>query len=403
MNSKTHQLTVLGDQLDYWSKLFFNILSRVSKGSLEIETPDGQIICFEGKELGAHAKVKIRSWKFTENLFMKGDIGLGESYIEGHWESDNINDLIRIGIDNYETLKSVIKGQIFKVLIYRFKHLFLNRNTRSGSKRNIYAHYDIGNSFYKLWLDPTMTYSSALYKDQSISLEEAQESKYQQILDQIALKDGDHILEVGCGWGGFMEYAAKRGIRVTGITISKEQYDYAVKRLKHYGDLCTIKLQDYRDIQGSYDHVVSIEMFEALGQAYWRTYFKKISSVLRTGGHAVIQSITINNNDFKNYSKGSDFIQQFIFPGGMLPCPKEVEKQSKKSGLRLLSEFEFGLDYAKTLHQWELNFTKEIDQVKECGLDQKFIRTWRFYLKYCQGGFEGRKISVSQFKFIKGE
>lgn len=403
MNGETSQLLAMSDELTYWSKLFFKTLSKINKGKITILTPDNQTIVYEGKEEGVNVTVSIKDWKFTENLFLKGDIGLGESYIEGHWESNDINGLIKLGIDNYKVLKRVIKGQLLKILMYRFKHLFINRNTRSGSKRNIYTHYDIGNKFYKLWLDPTMSYSSALYENESISLEEAQNKKYQNILDQLSLKEGDHILEVGCGWGGFMEYAAKRNYKVTGVTISQEQYDYAVERLAGYGDLCTVKLEDYRDINGEYDHIVSIEMFEALGQAYWKAYFKKLYSVLRPGGHVVIQSITINNKDFKSYSRGTDFIQQFIFPGGMLPSPKEVIKQSKKSGLRHLVEYDFGLDYAKTLKQWEINFSNAIEQVKECGLDEKFIRTWRFYLKYCQGGFEAEKISVSQFMFIKGK
>ncbi|WP_372654353.1 class I SAM-dependent methyltransferase [Halobacteriovorax sp.] len=401
MNGETSQLFAVSGELTYWSKLFFKIVSKIEKGKLTIITPEKQTVSYEGDIEGEDVIVTIKDWKFTENLFLKGDIGLGESYIEGHWESSNINGLIKLGIDNYDILKSVIKGQIFKVLMYRFKHLFLNRNTKAGSKRNIYAHYDIGNRFYKLWLDPSMTYSAALFDGEDISLEEAQKNKYQHILDELPLKEGDHILEVGCGWGGFMEYAAKRNYKVTGVTISQEQYDYAVERLAEYGDLCEVKLQDYRDIDGHYDHIVSIEMFEALGQAYWKGYFKKLYSILRPGGHAVIQSITINNKDFKSYSRGSDFIQQFIFPGGMLPSPKEVEKQSRKSGLRLLVEYEFGADYAKTLDQWEINFSRALDKVREYGLDDKFIRTWRFYLKYCQGGFEARKISVSQFNFVK--
>ncbi len=401
MNGETSQLLATGNELTYWSKLFFKIISKIKKGKLTVITPSKETVVYSGSEIGEDVIVTINDWKFTENLFIKGDIGLGESYIEGHWDCNNINGLIKLGIDNYDVLKSVITGQIFKILMYRFKHLFVNRNTKAGSKKNIYAHYDIGNKFYKLWLDPSMTYSSAFYNDEELSLEEAQNKKYQHILDQLPLKEGDHILEVGCGWGGFMEYAAKRNYKVTGITISKEQYDYAVERLAQYVDLCTVKLQDYRDIDGAFDHIVSIEMFEALGMAYWKTYFKKISSALKVGGHAVIQSITINNSDFKSYSKGSDFIQQFIFPGGMLPSPNEVQKHSRKSGLRFLVEYDFGLDYAKTLEQWEINFSKKIDKVRECGLDEKFIRTWRFYLKYCQGGFEAKKISVSQFNFVK--
>lgn len=383
-----------------WGSVLLTMLSKIEYGGISIVTPEGSYINFKGKKDGEYVTIKIHDWKFCEQLFLKGDIGLGESYISGHWESNNINGLIKFAIDNKNQLEKVIKGSIFKILFYRLKHL-LNRNSIKGSARNIHLHYDLGNDFYKLWLDKSMTYSSALFAGESIGLQEAQERKYQNILDQLSLRPGDHILEVGCGWGGFMEYAAKKGVRVTGITISKEQYEFAKIRLRGLENLATLELIDYRKIQGQYDHIVSIEMFEALGQEYWSTYFKILNSILRPGGKIIIQSITINDHDFNSYRKGTDFIQQYIFPGGMLPSPKAFKDVVTSEGLNLYGSLEFGADYGHTLNLWEEEFTKTLDQSKSMGFDESFIRTWRFYLKYCQGGFEARKISVYQFYLTK--
>ena len=224
---------------------------------------------------------------------------------------------------------------------------------------------------------------------------------YQNILDQLNLKDGDHILEVGCGWGGFMEYAAQKGVKVTGITISKEQFDFAKKRLNKFSDLAHVELMDYRNIKDKYDHIVSIEMFEALGLDYWSTYFSILNKALKKDGKIIIQSITINNHDFSSYSRGTDFIQQYIFPGGMLPSVEVFKKTAAKNGLKTIGLIEFGKDYGHTLGLWEQNFSESLEQVKAMGFDEKFIRTWRFYLKYCQGGFEAQKISVYQFYLTK--
>lgn len=383
-----------------WVSLFIDMLSRIEYGSVSISTPEGDYLNFRGKEEGEHVTLKVNDWKFCEEIFMKGDIGLGESYIKGQWESDNINKLIKFGIDNKAQLEQVIRGSFLKIVFYRMKHL-LNRNSVSGSKKNIHAHYDLGNSFYKLWLDQTMTYSSALFDREGIDLVSAQERKYQNILDQLQVKAGDHILEVGCGWGGFMEYAARQGVKVTGVTISNEQYDFAVKRLEKFEGLAQVKLLDYRKIDGKYDHIVSIEMFEALGEEYWDSYFKILYSVLKPGGKFIVQSITINDQDFKSYRKGTDFIQQYIFPGGMLPSPSVFKNASTSQGFKLAGALEFGLDYATTLKLWEETFNSKLEQVKAQGFDEKFIRTWRFYLKYCQGGFEAKKISVYQFYLTK--
>ena len=375
-------------------------MSNIRKGSVTIVTPEEKFLKYTGIEEGEHVSIRINEWKFCEDIFMKGDIGLGESYISGYWDCGNINNLIKFGIENYNELERVIKGSLLKILFFRIKH-FLNRNSRKGSLKNVHAHYDIGNEFYQLWLDSSMTYSSAIFNSTDEELLSAQENKYERILKKLKLKNGDHILEVGCGWGGFMEYAARNGFKVTGVTISKEQYEFAKKRLSKFGNLAKVKLQDYRDIDGKYNHIVSIEMFEALGEKYWKKYFKMLFSILKPGGKLIIQSITINNNDFFSYRKCSDFIQQYIFPGGMLPSPKIFKDVAVKQGFIYRGDLEFGRDYGITLKRWEENFSSVLSRVKKLGFDDKFIRTWRFYLKYCQGGFEANKISVFQFSFTK--
>ena len=386
--------------LPHWGVLFLEMMSNIRKGSVTIVTPEEKFLKYTGIEEGEHVSIRINEWKFCEDIFMKGDIGLGESYISGYWDCGNINNLIKFGIENYNELERVIKGSLLKILFFRIKH-FLNRNSRKGSLKNVHRHYDIGNEFYQLWLDPSMTYSSAIFNSTDEELLSAQENKYERILKKLKLKNGDHILEVGCGWGGFMEYAARNGFKVTGVTISKEQYEFAKKRLSKFGNLAKVKLQDYRDIDGKYNHIVSIEMFEALGEKYWKKYFKMLFSILKPGGKLIIQSITINNNDFFSYRKCSDFIQQYIFPGGMLPSPKIFKDVAVKQGFIYRGDLEFGRDYGITLKRWEENFSSVLSRVKKLGFDDKFIRTWRFYLKYCQGGFEANKISVFQFSFTK--
>ncbi|EQC50723.1 cyclopropane-fatty-acyl-phospholipid synthase [Bacteriovorax sp. DB6_IX] len=383
-----------------WVSLFFKLLSAIEYGSITLVTPDGQSLQFAGDKSGSHPQIRINDWGFCEKLFMRGDIGLGESYIDGDWDSEGIHALIRFGIENKSCLERLIKGNILRIFFYRLKHLF-NRNTKSGSERNIHAHYDLGNDFYSLWLDKSMTYSSALF-DKSEDLASAQTRKYERIFETLNLKNGDHVLEVGCGWGGFMEYAATRGVHITGVTISKEQFDFASKRLVDFEN-ANVKYCDYRNLDGKYDYIVSIEMFEALGYEYWKTYFNKLAGLLKDGGKIAIQSITINDDDFKSYKRGTDFIQQYIFPGGLLSASKEFQRVSSVCGLKLVDEFRFGKDYGKTLDFWDKLFVQKIDDVKKLGFDEKFIRTWRFYFKYCQGGFEAQKIGVSQFLLEKAE
>ena len=380
--------------------IFFKILENIEYGKIIVKTPENHVFCFEGEKRGVELSLTINDWKFCQSIFLKGDIGLGEAYSLGYYDIQKISDLIIFGLDNYNSLSRVIQGSIFKILFYRLKH-YLKRNTKEGSLKNIHAHYDIGNEFYKIWLDPTMTYSSALFEGDE-KLESAQRQKYQRIIDTLKLKAGDRVLEIGCGWGGFMEHATAQGIHVTGVTISQEQFDYAKERLKDRSNLAEVLFKDYRDIEGQYDYIVSIEMFEALGEEYWSTYFKKLRNLLKKGGKALIQSITIKNEDFSSYRKSADFIQHFIFPGGMLPSPNIFQHKARKNGLKVLENFSFGKSYAKTLLCWDKEFVSNIEAVKKIGFDQKFIRLWRFYLHYCSGAFTQGKIDVNQF-LLEGE
>ncbi|WP_127716799.1 cyclopropane-fatty-acyl-phospholipid synthase family protein [Halobacteriovorax sp. HLS] len=399
MNSKV-EINADSEHIPYWGKLFLRAISRIDYGVASVTLPNGSAMDFRGsKGDGTHAHIEIYDWKFCEFLFTKGDIGLGEAYIEGLWASRDISKLIEFGIENGHALERVIKGSIFKIFFYRIKHL-LNRNTLEGSRKNIYAHYDLGNDFYSRWLDRSMTYSSALFRENE-DLYTAQQNKYENIFNNLNVKRGDHILEIGCGWGGFAEFACSRGVKVTGVTISKAQYDYACERLVSYGEMANIELVDYRKLEGKFDHIVSIEMFEALGQEYWKTYFKKLDDLLSPNGTAIIQSITINNADFNSYRKGTDFIQQYIFPGGMLPSVEVFEKTASKRNLIVTDRLDFGESYARTLNEWEKEFTKLYPDIHSLGFDHSFYRTWEFYLKYCEGGFRAGKIGVSQFTLSK--
>jgi cyclopropane-fatty-acyl-phospholipid synthase len=378
-------------------KVLFKLMKSLRRGQIDLTTPEGQHFHFQGNLPGTCAQLKINDWKLLDALFSRGDIGFGEAYRDGLCDSKDMAKVILLAIENEDVFKKVIVGSAASLLPYIIKHK-INRNTVKGSQKNIEAHYDLGNDFYKLWLDETMTYSSAYFEKDKVSLKEAQLAKYDEILSGLKdLPDQSKILEVGCGWGGFMKRALeKRHFKVFGLTLSKEQ-----KRFIEEKGCGEVILQDYRNHKGLYDGIVSIEMFEALGKEYWSTYFKKISSLLKVGSPAVIQTITMNEHDFKAYKKGTDFIQQYIFPGGMLPSVELFTKLARKAGLRLMKSQSFGQSYAKTLELWEESFSAVEDKVLALGFDQSFIRLWRFYLKYCQGAFESGKINVYQFTLQK--
>ena len=327
-------------------------------------------------------------------ILAKGDIGLAEAYLDGHWDTADLTGLLTLLAKNRDRLRRAVYGSWRRLLVARVRH-WLNRNSKSGSKRNILAHYDLGNDFYRLWLDPGMSYSSALYcQAEEGTLASAQRAKYLNIINRLDARAGQRVLEIGCGWGGFAEVALAHGLQLTGLTLSPAQLEWAQKRVP----AADLRLQDYRDTVGEYDHVVSIEMFEAVGERWWPTYFKTIAQALKPGGRAVIQTITLRDDLFADYRKGTDFIQQYIFPGGMLPSPSAFRAAAAREGLVVHSEYAFGLDYARTLAAWRTAFEANWGQIAALGFDEHFRRLWRMYLCYCEAGFLAGNVDVVHFE-----
>lgn len=380
------------------ARLLLEAFSSLKTGSLELTTPDGMLHSFKGEHKGPVVSMKVHDWKVFSEILNKSDIGLAETYIEKAWDVSSVAALIELSILNEEALKAAFLGNWAKILYYRMKHE-ARENTKVGSKKNISAHYDLGNDFYSLWLDSTMSYSSALFLHPDQSLEEAQQNKYQSMLDLVGANAGDHLVEIGCGWGGFLEYAGKKGIKVTGITISDEQYAFAHERLKKVGldSFCQVQLCDYRDLNGQFDHAVSIEMIEAVGEKYWDSYFSLFKRVVRPGGKFAVQAIVIRDDKFESYRKGTDFIQQYIFPGGMLLSPGVIKKQLADKHYANQRFLSFGKDYAKTLQLWNAQFSQKARDIEALGFDEKFQRLWSFYLGYCDGAFLAERIDVIQF------
>lgn len=376
----------------------FRLLRQLHCGKITLRCPDGGTREFSGALPGPHATLALADWQVCSDILSRGDIGLAEAYIAGRANSNDLTELLLLGALNEQAVEQAIHGRWWATLALRLRH-WLRPNTRAGSRKNIHAHYDIGNAFYSLWLDSTMTYSSALFEgDPARSLAEAQSAKYQRILNELGARPGQHILEVGCGWGGFAEHAARAGCRVTGITISAAQLEYARHRIAAAGlaDRVELRLLDYRDLEGRFDHVVSIEMFEAVGERYWPGYFAMLRKHLVRGGRAVVQSITIAEEKFERYRSGTDFIQQYIFPGGMLPAPSRFTAEAAAQGLAVTAMHGFGLDYAQTLRAWHQRFDDAAPKVRAQGFDERFVRTWRFYLAYCEAGFRARATDVVQ-------
>lgn len=375
---------------------FFNVLEKIKYGSIRITTPDEKLYEFSGPQKGPSLTLNIHDWRTVPLFAAKADIGLAESYRDGWWDTDNLEALLEFGLKNENELSSYINGNALGHLVSRIMYLF-TKNTMNGSKKNIHAHYDIGNEFYKLWLDPTMSYSAAIDVNSSDTLVDAQLKKYDRILSCLDEPKGA-LLEVGCGWGGFAERAVQTSnTSVKGITISNEQHEYATNRL---GNTANIVLEDYRKQDGKYDNIVSIEMFEAVGQEFWQTYFSKIKSLLNPKGKAVIQIITVDDQAFDLYRKSGDMIRTFIFPGGMLPSPTVFDREAKKAGFKVGQHFNFGVDYARTMQVWSENFEKNIRQIRQLGFDEKFIRLWRFYLASCIALFYHGRTNVMQVELI---
>jgi cyclopropane-fatty-acyl-phospholipid synthase len=374
------------------TRLVFELLENVQGGLLEIRLPGGNCALFGNGEQGV--TMQVHDEAMFAQVLARGDIGLAESYLDGQWDSPDVTGLLRLLAANREQLKRAVYGSWRSLLAARVRH-WLNANSRSGSKRNIMAHYDLGNDFYKLWLDPSMSYSAAIYRDADDgSLEAAQRAKYRRILNCLKAAPGQNVLEIGCGWGGFAEMAVQDGLRTTGLTLSPAQLEWAQKRVPE----ADLRLQDYRDLNEQFDHVVSIEMFEAVGERWWPTYFKTLAKALKTEGRAVVQSITIRDDIFPEYRRSTDFIQQYIFPGGMLPSRASFRAAAAKQGLVVRNEYAFGQDYAKTLAEWRHAFEANWPEIQKLGFDEPFRRLWRLYLCYCEAGFLAGNIDVVQFE-----
>jgi cyclopropane-fatty-acyl-phospholipid synthase len=374
------------------TRLVFELLDNLHGGMLEIRLPDGSSRLFGEGEHGV--TLNVHDEAMFSQVLARGDIGLAEAYLDGHWDSPDVTGLLTLLTRNRDALKKAVYGSWRNLLAARLRH-WLNRNSRAGSKRNIMAHYDLGNDFYRLWLDPSMSYSSALYRAvDDGELESAQRAKYRRLLRRLHAEPGQSVLEIGCGWGGFAEIAVREGLQVTGLTLSPAQLEWARKRVPG----ADLRLQDYRDTSERFDHIVSIEMFEAVGERWWPTYFRTIARALKPGGRAVIQSITIRDDLFAEYRKGTDFIQQYVFPGGMLPSRSAFRAAAAKQGLTVHGEYAFGKDYARTLAEWRHAFENNWPQIAALGFDEQFRRLWRMYLSYCEAGFLAGNIDVVHFE-----
>ena len=375
----------------------------MKNGRLDMVLPDGRIFRAEGAGQGPVAEIHIHNVDVFARLIREGDLGFCEAYLDGWWSTPDLQaflDLVHAGNDDiYDGFLGLKIARAYE----RFR-FWLQSNSKSQARKNISYHYDLGNDFYKLWLDDTMTYSSALFQTGQESLEAAQIAKYASMVDQMGAQPGDHVLEIGCGWGGFAEYAAReRGLKVTGLTISREQHDYAVDRIARAGlsDQVEIKMQDYRDETGLYDGIASIEMFEAVGEKYWPVYFKTLRDRLKPGRQATLQIITVQHRRWQIYRNTVDFIQKYIFPGGMLPSPVVLREEVQKAGLEVAGSIEFGESYSQTLRRWYDTFNDRWDEVAALGFDDRFRRMWNFYLISCAATFHFRNCDVTQITVRK--
>lgn len=380
------------------------LLTQLDFGTLELHRSDGRMQSF-GRVLSTlHPSMQLHDERLFARVLAHGDIGLAESYLDGDWDSPDLPALLELMMRNRGTLQRAVYGSVWASLTYRLRHL-LRANTRAGSRRNIQAHYDLGNDFYRLWLDPTMNYSSAWFDgDLSRTLPQAQDAKMDRALDEARVGPGSRVLEIGCGWGALAQRAAQRGASICGVTLSHEQLAWGRQRLAHarLSGTAALQLQDYRDLGREdgfvpYDAVVSIEMFEAVGRAYWSGYFQTLRRCLARDGRACVQSITIRDDLFARYLRSTDFIQQYVFPGGLLPSAQAFRAEAAKEGLVVERELSFGLDYAHTLRLWREAFHAALPQVRAQGFDTRFVRLWDFYLAYCQAAFASGNTDVVQF------
>lgn len=387
--------------------LILRLLAGIEHGRLELQLPDGSVHRAGSDETqeARHAVLAIGDWEVFDEVLARGDVAFAEAYIDGRWQTPDLAALLTLLAANRTLIERAVYGNWLSLAWDRLRHL-LRANTRRGSKRNIMAHYDLGNEFYRQWLDPTMSYSSALYTSPGQPLADAQLAKYRRILRRLDVQPGQRILEIGCGWGGFAEVAAGEfGAQVHGLTLSPAQLEFARARLDRagLGGQVELELRDYRDLAGpgvdhSYDHIVSIEMFEAVGERWWPAYFKGLRRLLKPQGRALVQTITIRDDLFARYRRGTDFIQQHVFPGGMLPSPSVFRQRAAAAGLVVSDALAFGADYARTLAEWADSFERAQPAIREQGFDERFARLWRFYLAYCEAGFASGSTDVYQFE-----
>ncbi len=378
------------------------LLAALKVGTLTVHTPDGATLHAVGAthpEL--HAAMTVHDWSVFPATMRTGDIGFAEGFMAGQWTTPNLPDLLRLVLANRDVVEKAVYGSWWGSLLNRLQHA-LNRNTRRGSRRNISAHYDLGNAFYMLWLDPTMNYSSALFDgDLARTLADAQTAKLRRAIEATGLQPGQRLLEIGCGWGAIAESAAAvDGASVVGVTLSTEQLAYAQERLARSGlaSQADLRLQDYRDVDdGPFDAVVSIEMFEAVGREYWDAYFQTVHKQLKPGAKACVQAIVIREDLFERYARSTDFIQRYVFPGGMLPSTPLFVQHAQAAGLAVVDQFSFGTDYAETLRRWRAAFMTRLEDVRRQGFDDRFIRLWEFYLGYCEAAFDAGNTDVVQF------
>ncbi|MEM7598056.1 MAG: cyclopropane-fatty-acyl-phospholipid synthase family protein [Pseudomonadota bacterium] len=389
--------------LPLYFKTCFGIAKHIESGSIEVVLPDGRTFMATGAAPGPHAKIVVHDTDIFARMVREGYLGFCDAYLEGGWSTPDLQAFMDLVNDRNDDMYNGYPGQTIIQMIEKIRFWFKN-NSKAQAKKNISYHYDLGNDFYSLWLDDTMTYSSGIFETGQESLEAAQRAKYASMVDEMGVKPGDHVLEIGCGWGGFAEYAAKeRGLRVTGLTISQEQFNYAQERIEKAGlsDLVDFKLQDYRDETGHYDGIASIEMFEAVGEKYWPAYFSTVHDRLRPGAKATLQVILVPDRNFNAYRKSVDFIQKYIFPGGMLISPSAIRAQAESAGLLIHRSVEFGQSYSQTLRRWHETFNAKWDQVATMGFDDRFRRMWNFYLTSCAGAFAGGNCDVTQITIAK--
>lgn len=393
---------------DLWTGALARMAGRIRRGELTLRLPDGRTMCVGDPAQGPRADLTLLDASAARRLLLGGGIGMAEAYGDGLWRSSDLPALIELAIRNEGELsgnskRNVLKGTLAAALANRLFHRS-HANSRRGSRRNIAFHYDLGNDFYRLWLDPGMTYSSALYEREGQTLEDAQDAKIARVAEMLQLRPGDRVLEIGCGWGGMAEHLAGRfGVSVTGLTLSAEQLAFARGRVDRAGlaDRVDLRLTDYRDAGGSFDRIVSIEMIEAVGEEHWPRYFATLRDRLLPGGAAVVQAITIDDARFPSYRRRCDFIQRHIFPGGLLPCPSALRAEAARAGLVVEHVETFGASYARTCANWRRRFLEAGPQVAALGFDERFRRLWDYYLAYCEAGFRAGTIDVGLWRFRK--